>query len=228
MPKPKQVHQWRLCPLGEHWVITHPMNTKSGKITTRHGHCAKNPSKKDQIYSNELKYIADKFFDGLSGPPSNKTLGFPQGNKFDKYIRGWTKYWNEVFEPKEKLDPDLVKALIATESGFRTQLRIKDGRGQGHANGLMQVTDSTQKILHDEKGELSDHLVNVDQKDLKDPNLNIAAGIRWLFRKKEIASSRLKREATWVETIIFYKGYKDADNEPMRALSGLYKRLKNE
>ncbi len=218
------MHPWRPCPLGEHWRRPHPRKGTKGV----RGHCVKNPSHKDQIYSDELSYIADKFFNKLTGPPSSKTLTYPQGNKFDEHIRGWCKYWNDVFEPKERLDPDLVKALIATESGFRATIKIKDGKGQGHATGLMQVTDATQKILCDEKGELKDHLVNVDQKDLKDPCLNIAAGVRWLFRKKEIASSRLGREATWNETIVFYKGYKNLNHPKMQELLALHKRLKDE
>jgi hypothetical protein len=226
--KMKEPHEWRICPLGEHWVVTHPMKTKTGKITTRHSHCAKNPSKKDQIYSDELEYIANKYFDSLSGPPSNKTLGYPQGNKFDKLIRGWCKYWNDIFGLKDTIDPNLVKALIATESGFRSGIRIKDGTGQGHATGLMQVTYATQKILCDENGELKDHLVNIDQKELRDPNLNIAAGIRWLFRKKEIASSRFGREASWIETIMLYKGYKNINNRQMKKLLNLYKKFKDE
>lgn len=228
MSKSKKVHEWRPCPLGEHWVITHPLKTKSGKITTRHGHCANNPSKKDQIYSDELNFIAENFFDKLSGPPTSNTLGYSQGNKFDKYIRGWCKYWNDIFDPIERLDPNLVKALIATESGFRAEIKIKDGKGQGHAIGLMQITDATQTILHDEKGELKDHLVNVNQNELTNPNFNIASGIRWLFRKREIASSKLSKEAPWFETIMIYKGYKDINHTQMKKLIDLYKRLKNE
>jgi hypothetical protein len=226
--KKTKAHTWRPCPLGEHWVVTHPMRTKTGGITTRHGHCADNPSKKDQIYSDELEYIADKYFDALSGPPSNRTLNYPQGNKFNKYIRGWCKYWNEVFNLKNKLDPDLVKALIATESSFKSSIKIKDSKGQGHATGLMQVTDATKKILCNENGELKDHLVNINQKELKNPNLNIAAGIRWLFRKNEIASSRLGREADWFETIMLYKGYKNINEPQMQKLLDLYKKFKDE
>jgi len=40
-----------------------------------------------------------------------------------------------------------------------------------------------------------------------DPNLGIAAGIRWLFYKKEWASSKLGRPASWDEAIAAYKGY---------------------
>jgi len=215
----KNAHEWRPCPLGRHWVRTYPRHLKSGKITIVDGHCCDNRSKKDQIYSDELNLIADTFFDKLSGLPKSSSEWFPNSNKFDKYILGWCKYWNEIFNPETPLDADLIKALIASESSFK---------GQGYARGLMQITDATQKILCDEKGELSDHLINVNQKDLTNPNLNIAAGIRWLFRKKEIASSKLKREATWMETIMSYKGCRDINDNPMQKFLKLYKGLKNE
>ncbi len=221
-------HKWRICPLGEHWVSTHPLKTKSGKITTRGGHCAKNPTRKDQIYSNELELIANKYFSNLSGAPKNKSLGYSQGNKFDEYIRGWCRYWNDLLGENNPIDPNLVKALIATESGFRSTVKIKDGKNQGSATGLMQVTDATRRILSDEKGEIKDHLINIDEKELTNPNINIAAGVRWLFRKKEIASQKLKREATWPETILLYKGYKDINHPQMKKLLTIYNALKNE
>ncbi len=51
-PKPTlpAVHPWRMCPYGEHWVKTHP----EGSVTTRHEHCARNPSGKDQLYPRWL------------------------------------------------------------------------------------------------------------------------------------------------------------------------------
>jgi hypothetical protein len=222
----KEKHKWRICPLGEHWVITHPMKTKKGNVTTRHGHCAKNKSGRDQIYPDELELIAAKYFSNLTGPPANKFLGFSQGNKFDNLIRGWSSYWNELFGKVNPIDPDLIKALIASESGFRASIKIKDGKGQGNATGLMQVTDATCKILGDETGELKDHFVNVDENELTNPNLNIAAGVRWLFRKKEIASNKLGREASWQETIVFYKGYKNLNHPQMQKLLNFYNDLK--
>lgn len=215
-------HPWRICPLGEHWRQPH---AKKGTRGVR-GHCVKNPSKKDQLYSDELNLIAEKYFSKLKGPPSNQSLGYSQGNKFDELVRGWCKYWNEIFLPKIPLDPNLVKALIATESGFRATVKIKDGKGQGYATGLMQVTTKTLRILADEGGELKDHYIHLEQKELTNPNFNIAAGIRWLFRKKEIVSSRLQREGTWEETILFYKGYKNLNHPQMKKLRDLYQRLK--
>ncbi len=148
--------------------------------------------------------------------------------------RGWTKYWNEIFQPSDPLDPDLVKALIATESSFRTNKKVRAGKRAGLARGLMQVTDWTLRTLKEEDGELRDHLVDLNQQDMTDPTANIAAGIRWLFRKRETASAKLKRQATWEEATADYKGYlndmKKAGKvpRPMRDLHDYYKRLKQQ
>jgi len=181
-------------------------------VTTRHGHCANNPSHKDFIHSDELNEIAKEHFTELKGPPKADDLGFKnKGNRYDEFIRGWTQFWNDTLNPKDRLDPNLVKALIATESGFNPNPKV----GAVKARGLMQVTDSTRKILANPKGELHDHLVEIDQKDITDPNLNIAAGTRWLFRKKDLAGVRLKRTATWDEAVAEYKSYlKDMIKDP--------------
>lgn len=69
----------------------------------------------------------------------------------------------------------------------------------------MQITDDTFPIVSDIHGELKDYLVCVSAKELLEPSTNICIGIRWLFRKKEIVSSKLGREATWLETVAAYK-----------------------
>jgi len=104
----------------------------------------------------------------------------------------WTKYWNDVLKPSTPLDPDIVKALIASESGFDPTI-LANKKNKNSARGLMQITNDTRKILGDEKGELKDHYLTLTRDDLNDPSLNICAGIRWLFRKAEIASGLLGR-----------------------------------
>jgi len=47
---------------------------------------------------------------------------------------------------------------------------------------LMQVTHETVDFLKDEEGELTDHLLNIDKEDISEPNLNIAAGVRYSER----------------------------------------------
>lgn len=66
---------------------------------------------------------------------------------------------------------------------------------------------------------------------MSDPALNIAAGIRWLFRKRETASAKLKRQATWTEAAADYKSYlekweKQPDHKQMNKLVDYYERLK--
>ncbi len=141
-------------------------------------------------------------------------------------IRGWTQYWNDVLKPIDPLDPDVVKALIASESGFNSNAWNKR-RGQNAAFGLMQLLNSSVQLLKDPK-ELSDHFVNLSNDDMKDPVFSICAGIRWLFRKKQLEESKLKRSISWREAIQAYKGYKSTDKEQkgMKDFDSYYKRLK--
>lgn len=75
-------------------------------------------------------------------------------------------------------------------------------------------------------GEVINHLVNLNQKDLKDPGLNIAAGVRWLFHKRDLVMKRLRREITWEETIMYYKGYKSKEHPQMIKFMKMYQELK--
>lgn len=227
--KTSKPHPWRICPAGQHWVRDHDRsNTKHGV----HGYCRHNRSGKDEIEELEMDDIADRYFSKLQGPPCSKALGFSQGNKFDSFIRGWTKYWNEVLNPSEPLDPNLVKAIIATESSFRVRAENPGNRRIGKVRGLMQVTEESWRILKDERGELKDHFVVLDQKDLFKANQNICAGIRWLYQKRDLTSSKLKRQASWIETVANYKGYlkdfqKNPNHKKMREYIDRYETLKN-
>lgn len=208
-------HPWRLCPPGQHWVRTHdltvPVSKKNPDGTTiRDGHCANNPSNKDQLYPTEIQEMAERSFKNVKQRPGildSKKWPYHDPNLYDDLIAGWTQYWNEILEPKTPLDPNLVKALMASESTFNP--RPKDGVAgkNDFARGLLQVTDGTRKILKDEKGELRDHLLTITQEEIYDPNLNICAGVRWLFQKRKLAANRLKRPASWEEAALEYKSY---------------------
>ncbi len=66
-----------------------------GSITTRRGHCAKNPSGKDQLYPDEMGEISNHQFKDLKVKPCALNLGFKKnGAAFDDFITGWTQYWN--------------------------------------------------------------------------------------------------------------------------------------
>lgn len=101
------------------------------------------------------------------------------------------------FHPKLTL---IIKALIATESGFNPNSWNKM-KGPRAAYGLMQVLKPTIFYLKEESNELKDHFITLDQSDLNDPNLNICAAVRWLFRKKEIAEARLKKPVSWRDAV---------------------------
>jgi hypothetical protein len=202
-----EVHPWRLCPYGEHSRDTHPLHVKPSKknpdgITTRHYTCVKNPDYKDALYPHEIEQIAETHFASLTGPPKAYSFKRPNGNSYDSLIRGWTRYWNEVLKPTEALDPDLVKALIFTESSFRAKLHYRTARG------LMQILSTSVKALKNYKGELYDHFVILTRNDLFDPNLNICGGIRWFFHKKKLREIRLKRPVSWLEAVAKIKAAK--------------------
>lgn len=175
-----------------------------GYITTRHGNCAHNPSGKDRLHPDEIREIANQHFSTVKNKPCPLPLDFKNGSRFDDLIAGWSQYWNEVFTPSDPLDPNLVKALIATESSFNPD-KLADKNDPDSARGLTQVTNESRKILGNEKGEIKDHYITATKKDLNDPSMNICAGIRWLSHKRALASKHLGHQATWMETISEYK-----------------------
>lgn len=177
----------------------------AGSTTSRRGHCAKNPTGKDQLYPDEILEIAARHFGEVKERPCPLDLGFSNGNDYDLLISGWTKYWNEVLKSRIPLDPNVVKALIASESGFDPTI-LANKKNSNSARGLMQLTNMTRRILADEKGELNEHYITVTKDDLNDPNINICAGIYWLFHKQKLASAKLGRNATWEEAVFEYKG----------------------
>ena len=231
-PSEPPIHPWRLCPGGQHWVIEHPRKVAPSPrhpngTTHVRAHCQMNPTRKDQFYPDEIAEIASRYFHLLLNRPNPNPLKFPNGSDYDELIAGWTQYWNDIFKVGDPLDPDLVKALIATESGFRPTIITPVPRSKENmARGLMQVTDETRKILADEKGELRDHLVNLTPEEALNPNINICAGIRWIFRKREIAVSKFGKNTTWDQVIEFYK---DGKKKPaiMKIFREVYATLKN-
>jgi len=229
----KKAHPWRICPVGKHFVreyVGHIPPSKShpdGSTATWHEHCASNLSHKDELSYHEIQYITETYFRSLSGPPVAGLLNniFPAADNYDVLIRGWVKYWNDIFQEKDLLDANLIKALIGTESSFL----INPSRVRS-AHGLMQITQMTFQVLQDPKGELSDYLIRVSWNKILDPTSNICMGVRWLFQKKKLASFRLKRSASWEEAIVEYKGYWDEvdsghDPQGMQLFRQFYKIL---
>jgi hypothetical protein len=220
----KKIHRWRLCPIGMHYVREHleriPPSKKhpNGEIIIRHAHCASNPLSKnkrqisDMLSFSELTIITKLNFSDLKGPPNAHVLKYPRADEFDAQIRGWVLYWNEVFEAKDLLDPNLVKALIASESSFDPNvINPHNPKKIGPARGLMQLTDETLRILHGHEDGLRDHFIHLSHTDAIEPSANICAGTRWLFLKKAGAKERYAKidpnhVVTWDDAVAEYKG----------------------
>jgi hypothetical protein len=206
----KEFSPWRVCPIGEYWVIRHDRQKKH--LEDVDGHCRKNKSKKDQLKGDEIDLISiHDLFKNPTLKATTNNLGFEKdgknGNQFDDLINGWVAYWNDVFKTDPPLRPNFVKALMATESGFNPKsIAPNKNKKIGFARGLMQVTERTQRQLAGDEKELKDHLVILDDEEVWDPNKNICAGVRWLFRKREILKSQIKRDPTWKEVLMGYKG----------------------
>lgn len=63
------------------------------------------------------------------------------------------------------LDPNLVKALIGSESSFITNPKQQNAGVAGKARGLIQLTDQAVKTLSVSNNEIKDHYVKISQKD---------------------------------------------------------------
>ena len=156
---------------------------------------------------------------GIVYPTAGKLNKYKNADKYDEAIAVWTDYFNKKFNSAPPLDPDVVKALIASESGFRA-----DPRENKKAFGITQITPSTLKIVQDPSGEAKDFIFNkVRQKDLKDPKIAIPMGIRWLFRKRATAMNQLKRAPNHEEVILEYKGLLKSDSDYKKAALKKYR-----
>ncbi len=209
LPEDREVHPWRICPYGQHWVTRHPRYPVTRQIQDVDGHCRKNPSAKDSLKGDEIilisKYSAFQETTLLPRPYSGQEK-ILNPDQHDVLISGWCKYWNDVLKPDILIDVNFVKALMESESRFNTKALAPNKKSIGPARGLIQITEQTWRILKDRKGEIKDHYVDIKKEELFDPSINICAAIRWLFRKSEILQKRLSRSPSWVETIAEYKG----------------------
>lgn len=191
---------WRICPVGFHWVKEH---LKKGNVDPTNPHCRKNPSKKDILKADEIHKITENIlFKNPSVKATKNDLGFKNGNDFDYLINGWCAYWNDVFKMEPALHPNHVKALIATESGFK----LKPKGPPGHtAIGITQIMPKTVSLLSQRSKELKNNYIEVTKEEMLDANINICSSVRWLFRKRELVI-RKRPNADWLDTLEEYKG----------------------
>ncbi len=152
--------------------------------------------------ADEIKSILKNYDRKNLRLPTPDSLGHKAGNNYDETIAVWVDYFNKKFSADPPLDPDVVKALIASESGFDS-----DPSGNKVAIGIAQITKETLEVLQDPEGESQNFIFDkIRQKDLRNPDVAIPLAVRWLFRKKETAVKKLKREPTIEELILEYKG----------------------
>lgn len=134
-------------------------------------------------------------------PATGKLSEYSDADKYDNLIAIWTDYFNKKFPSDALLDPDVIKALIGSESGFELD-PVNPG-----AVGVAQITKQTFKALQDTKGEVKDFIFkNFTPKDLKEPIVAIPMAIRWIFRKKRLAEGKIGKEPNAEEIILEYKG----------------------
>ncbi len=117
-------------------------------------------------------------FDGTSNDALMKTrlvkrlVDHPNIARYEPMIR--------AAATRHGLDPQLVKAVVAVESGFEPRVVSEKG-----AVGLMQVLPATGERY----GVRADRKKSVDQK-LADPSLNLEIGTRYLADLKKMFMSR--------------------------------------
>lgn len=214
MSKSKK-HPWKICPSGSHFVKAH-YKSINGKRHYWKAHCRKSNSKKDLLNLDEINEIAKRFQYEKLKMPKSYDFKVPRklGSKYDVLIAGWVKYWSDIFGNKTNITVDFVKILIMTESSFEPKAKAKIHNTSFQAIGLMQITDYTFKLIQENQKELRDHIFKIKRDDLYYPNVNICVGVRWLFRKREIAKYYLKMEPSPLELAEEYKGIRN-DESPM-------------
>lgn len=202
-------------------VLTVPVSEKNptGK-TIRDRHVRRLPGtdlNRDQI-RDVFKNYSRK---GLIYPTPKKLLKeYKNSDDYDDVIAVWVDYFRRKFDSKVGLDPNSIKALIASESGFRA-----DPKENKIALGITQITKQTFRILQDSKGEAKEFIFkNIRQKDLKDPEIAIPMAIRWLYRKHGTAQSKLGRAPTHEEVILDYKGLLKSGTEYKKSALQNYRR----
>ena len=185
-------------------VRTHPRHVKvSAKnptgITIVDEHLRKLPGA--YLDEKEIYKIANGYSLKKVLKPSSNLLSRPDENIYNDLIGIWTDYFNKLFSIKPPLDPDMVKALIGSESDFKINPK------NPLAIGIAQITKETLKVVQDPKGEVKDFIfVKISQKDLKNPDVAIPIAIRWLAHKKTLAGKKLGRTADHEDIILEYKG----------------------
>ncbi len=153
------------------------------------------------LNEKEIYKIANQYSLKNLKYPSKKKLGYKNETDYDQLIAIWADYFTKQFGFDQLIDLNMIKAVIASESGFRASA------DNGIAFGIAQITKQTLKIIQDPNGEVKNFVfTDIRQKDLKNPDIAIPIAVRWLAHKHKMVERRLKRSPTAVEVILEYKG----------------------
>ncbi|MCT4642024.1 MAG: transglycosylase SLT domain-containing protein [Bacteriovoracaceae bacterium] len=208
-----------MCPVGYHVVKAHPRVCKNGTKTWVDEHIRKNRAKYRMFLSENLNYLY--WNNKITFKKLNAIKGFPGYHELDSIISFWTTYWFGKY--KVKIDPLLVKTIIAIESSFNPKADPKSAKSSAY--GLMQVVNKTRNDLRNPKEKsVSPDFLSVTRKDLEDPVLNIAVGVRWL-RVKYFAYKRKKGNHTYNMVKGYYSFNKSGD-EYAKKVFDLYNKSK--
>lgn len=155
----------------------------------------------------------------------NGIKGFPGHHELDAIIQFWLDYWKEngVRFPTG-LTPLHIKALIAVESSFCPKARPRTSS----AVGLMQLLKGARSALRGTKNtrnnEVRNNYISVTEKQLEDPIVNIAVGVRWFAHKYYLMRNHKDKS---LRTVIRNYHSKDkAGDEYAKKVLNLYKNSK--
>ena len=181
------------CKPGYHYVQQHFRISKNGIKHVVDAHCRKNPKhKKNFLFASNLNYIFYHESNKFKYHRLNKIKGYSDNGQYDKLIQFWLQHWESKGLIKDKIDPLLIKAIIAVESSFRE--KIITSMPNSSATGLMQVTKATMAILSKKKSaEVKTCNIEITQSEAQDANINIAIGTRWIIYKITTSPCRKKK-----------------------------------
>ena len=174
---------------------------------------------------DEILEISNRFKSKKLKLPKAFDFGSKNGKKYDQLIAGWVYYWSEVFGKETNITPGFVKILMMSESSFDLRAKATTHDRPGSAVGLLQITTFTHKLIQPKSKELKNHAFKLTLEELKDPNVNICVGFRWLFRKRQIAKHYLKSEPTMLQLAEEYKGLRGDKSTPAQRIREKFKKL---
>lgn len=172
----------KMCEPGFHVVRGHHRVCHSGTKTWVDAHIRKNRGRKAMYLKENLLFIYwnnKKIYGKL-----RKVYGFPPHHELDIPIQFWLNYWkSKGVKFPAGLKPLHIKILIAIESSFRPKARPKTSS----AIGLMQLLKGARSALKGtenvKNNEVRNNYISVSEKQLEDPIVNIAVGVRWFAHK---------------------------------------------